>query len=336
MPRLVIQSVPRTVFFQSDAWTKSWLYHLSLQETRGEPLRVVEARFDVMGPQGLLRRDVYDEERLACHLRPADIVKHWLRPEKYERRGSCRIPANGERRMCDIVYTHHRAFPALEVRHVFRCERDNGTLFTTRFCLPLQAARQRTRLRLPFAGRWAMALGFEFFEHHGRSGGYGYDFVKLGADGLPFRGKGSRLSDWHCFGEPVLAPADGVVRAVRRDSRDNVPLRPVRNRGDHNYIRIRHAHGEESFLAHLKHDSIGVEEGQNVKEGQKLGECGNTGVTTVCPHIHLGLSVNGQGVPPMLADVRTFNPLELEDRVYTPMSVMERAVLRHGQIVENV
>jgi len=335
MPRLDIQPVPRAVFVQLDRWTKSWMYHLAIKETHGVAVRIVGATLDVMGKDGLLRRDVYDEARIAQRLKPMTVMRHWLRPSGYERKGSSRIPANGERRMCDLFYRHHKTLPATMVRHVFRCENEKGKTFRVRFGLPLMESTQRTRLRLPFRGRWIMALGFEFFEHHGRGGGLGNDFVRLGPDSLPFRGKGMRLSDWYCFGEPVLAPADGIVRAVRRDSRDNVPLRPVRDRGDFNYIHMEHPHNEQTFLAHLKHNTICVEVGQKVQEGQVLGECGNTGITTVCPHIHLGFRVGPHPVPPVFHDLQTFYPVELEDRIYAPGSVMKKGVLRHGQIVEN-
>ena len=333
--RLEIQPVPRAVFAQIDRWTKSWMYHLKIRETRGTPVRIVEATFDVMSKDGLLRRDVYDAERLAQRIKPMTVMRHWLRPSGYERKGSNRIPANGERRMSDIFYSHHKTLPVVGMRHVFRCEEENGKTFRVRFDLPVMESKQRTKLRLPFDGRWIMALGFEFFEHHGRGGGLGNDFVKLGPDSLPFRGWGTRAADWYCYGEDVLAPADGVVRAVRRDSRDNIPLTPVTDRGDFNYLHIEHAHKEHSFLAHLKHNTICVGVGQRVKAGQKLGECGNTGITTVCPHVHLGFRVGEYPVPPMLHGVRVFYPVELEDRVYAPTSVAEKAVLRHGQIVEN-
>lgn len=332
---LEIEPIPKVVFVQMDRWTKSWMYHLRIHETSGITTRIVEATFDVIGKDGLLRRDFYDEARLAQRIKPMTITRHWLRPTQYEKKGTNHIPANGEMRMCDLFYSDHKTLPVVEMRHVFRCEDAKGRTFTVRFDLPLLPTRQRTRLRLPFAGRWIMALGFEFFEHHGRVGGLGNDFVRLGPDSLPFRGKGTKPTDWYCYGEPVLAPADGVIHAVRHDSRDNIPLAPVKDRGQYNYVLIEHPHHEQTFLAHLRHESICVAVGQKVKEGQRLGCCGNTGLGTVCPHVHLGFQVKGNAVPPMLHDVRVFYPVELEDRIYAPSSVVQKAVLRHGQIVEN-
>ena len=332
---LDMQPFPSPVFVQLDRWTKSWMYHLKIRETRGLAVRIIEAQFDVVGENGLLRRDIYDEERLAQRIKPANVRRQRFRPGLYERRGSNRIPGHGARRMSDIFYSDHKTLPAVEMRHLFRCEDEQGRVFTVRLNFPLLDSPQRTRLRLPFDGPWLMAHGFEFFEHHGRQGTLGNDFFKLGPNALPFRGRGRRNSDWYSFGEPVLAPADGIVSAVRRDSRDNIPFTPVGDRGDYNYVYIEHPHKEQTFLAHFRHDSICVRVGQKVKEGQKLGECGNTETFAVGSHIHFGFCVGQHQVPPMFHDVRVFHLTELEDYVYSVLSVVRKTVLRHGQIVEN-
>ena len=332
---LEIQPVPRAVFVQLDRWTKSWMYHLDIRETRGLAVRIVQARFDVIGNNGLLRRDIYDEERLARRIKPMSVRRQRFRPDLYERKGSNRIPAHGQKRMCDIFYSHHKTLPAVEMRHVFRCEDEKGKGLKVRLDLPLLESKQRTRLRLPFDGRWIMALGNDFFEHHGRQGALGQDFFKLGPNSLPFRGKGKRNSDWYSFGQPVFAPADGIVSDVRRDSRDNIPLAPIDERGDFNYIYIEHPHNEQSFLAHFRHNSICVDVGQKVKEGQQLGICGNAGLYTMGSHIHVGFRVGQYYVPPVFHDVRVFYPIELADRIYSPTPVVRKTVLRHGQIVEN-
>ena len=268
-------------------------------------------------------------------MKPVTVRRHRFRPDLYERKGANRIPGHGARRMSDIFYSDHKTLPVVEMHHLFRCEDDRGKGFTVRFDLPLLESQQRTRLRLPFSGRWMMALGSEFFEHHGRQGALGNDFFKLGPNSLPFRGQGKRNSDWFSFGEPVLAPADGIISDVRRDSRDNIPFTPVGDRGDYNYVYIEHPHNEQTFLAHFKHDSICVDVGQKVKEGQKLGECGNTETFAIGSHIHIGFRVGEYPVPPMFHNVRVFYPTDVGDHVYSPLSVVRKTVLRHGDIVEN-
>ncbi|GIF78266.1 hypothetical protein Asi02nite_77840 [Asanoa siamensis] len=74
------------------------------------------------------------------------------------------------------------------------------------------------------------------------------------------------------LGTPALASASGtVIEAVR-----NHP-------GYGNYVRLSHANGWFSLVAHL--DSISVSVGQAVQTGHELGKVGNTGNSSG-PHLH--------------------------------------------------
>jgi murein DD-endopeptidase MepM/ murein hydrolase activator NlpD len=55
-----------------------------------------------------------------------------------------------------------------------------------------------------------------------------------------------------------------------------------------NCVVIQHREGEVSVLAHLKRGSIVVKVGDNVKRGQLLGKCGNSGNSSE-PHLHCHL-----------------------------------------------
>lgn len=55
-----------------------------------------------------------------------------------------------------------------------------------------------------------------------------------------------------------------------------------------NFVVIRHAPGEYSFLAHLVPDQITVRVGQQVARGELIGRCGNSGHSTE-PHLHFQL-----------------------------------------------
>jgi murein DD-endopeptidase MepM/ murein hydrolase activator NlpD len=55
-----------------------------------------------------------------------------------------------------------------------------------------------------------------------------------------------------------------------------------------NFVIIKHAEKEYSFIAHLKKDSVAVKAGDKVKQGQVIGLCGNSGHSTE-PHIHFHL-----------------------------------------------
>jgi len=102
-----------------------------------------------------------------------------------------------------------------------------------------------------------------------RSYGYGFGSYHAGSD---FDGQG---------GEPVLAPADGVV----------ILAEPLVVRG--NAILVDHGWGVVSGFWHLS--EFAVEVGDRVSQGQRIGALGNTGLSTGA-HLHWELWVNGSAV----------------------------------------
>ena len=76
------------------------------------------------------------------------------------------------------------------------------------------------------------------------------------------------------LGTPVIAAADGVV-IVAKDGGWNGAYG--------SYVVVAHPNGTQTLYAHL--NSVSVERGQSVKQGQKLGGMGNTGRSTG-PHLH--------------------------------------------------
>ncbi|XVH32481.1 M23 family metallopeptidase [Haloferacaceae archaeon DSL9] len=165
------------------------------------------------------------------------------------------------------------------------------------------------RYRLPFDGTWTV-LGGGLGEEHSHSWGlltqrYAYDFVITDDRGRTHRGDGTALEDYHCYGEPVLAPADGTVVDVRNAHRDCphpggwLDWRTTDIRG--NYVTIEHAPDEYSVLAHLVPGSIPVAVGDEVTRGQRVGRCGNSGNSTE-PHLHFHLQdtpdfIRSMGLP---------------------------------------
>jgi hypothetical protein len=128
------------------------------------------------------------------------------------------------------------------------------------------------------------------------------------------------------FGQPVLAPADGVVVKVsawQRDhwSRNSLPgvayllaegivrefTGPGRILGNHVVLDL--GDGVYAALAHLRRRSVLVRVGQRVTAGDRLAECGNSGNSSE-PHLHFqlmdhpnvllaaGLPFRFRGLPP--------------------------------------
>ena len=88
-------------------------------------------------------------------------------------------------------------------------------------------------------------------------------------------------------GEPVVAPADGVV-ILAAD-------RPFTLEG--NLLMIDHGHGLNSAFLHLSR--IDVSPGQHVSQGQRIGAIGATGRATG-PHLHWSMKWNDARIDPML------------------------------------
>ncbi len=85
-------------------------------------------------------------------------------------------------------------------------------------------------------------------------------------------------------GMPIVAAANGKVIERKYDAL-----------GFGNYVVIRHSYGFQTKYGHL--DSVYVEEGDTVTQGQKIGTMGNTGLSTG-PHLHFEVRIGSQVVDP--------------------------------------
>lgn len=147
---------------------------------------------------------------------------------------------------------------------------------------------------LPFAGEWQTANGgvtkelshsWEILPQR-----YAYDFYITDENGCSFSGERTNLNSYYCYGKDVLAPADGIVVAVKNHFPDCRIMADGQTDPDTpdiggNRIIIRHSHGAYSAACHLMPESAAVQKGQAVKRGEVIGRCGNSGNTTE-PHIH--------------------------------------------------
>lgn len=145
--------------------------------------------------------------------------------------------------------------------------------------------------RLPFDGAWYTLAGGSDMErnYHVTTAPWrwAYDFAPR-KDGSRFEGDGDELSDYYCFGEPVLASAGGRVVKLEDEKKDKPPQEfdQYSVMGNHVVIKV----GEEEFVwvGHLKEGSVPVEVGQTVEPGEVIGKCGNSG-RAVEPHVHVHL-----------------------------------------------
>lgn len=167
----------------------------------------------------------------------------------------------------------------------------------------------KAALRLPFEGGWFVAWGGRSLEqnYHAASPDqrFAYDFLKR-VDGSSHRGDGAQLADYHCWNQPILAPAAGrVVAAV-----DGLPDQAIGTTNTDapagNHVMLDLGNGEYALLAHFRQGSLQVEADDRVAAGDVLGRCGNSGNTSE-PHLHFHLQDSphfgqGAGLPAFFND----------------------------------
>ena len=116
---------------------------------------------------------------------------------------------------------------------------------------------------------------------------YAYDILIM-KDGVSFTGDPKNNESYFAFGKEIIAPCDAKVVKVITGVEDNIPgeLNPEQLTG--NTIVLETSNKEYILFAHLKHQSIVVREGQFIRQGALLAQCGNSGNTSE-PHLHLSL-----------------------------------------------
>jgi murein DD-endopeptidase len=98
-------------------------------------------------------------------------------------------------------------------------------------------------------------------------------------------------SNYHAWGQDVLAVADGVVASIHDGIPENVPglnsraVPITRETIGGNYIILDIGNGNYAFYAHLQPGSLRVGVGDLVRRGDVIGLVGNSGNSTE-PHLH--------------------------------------------------
>jgi len=158
--------------------------------------------------------------------------------------------------------------------------------------------KDTAKLRLPFNGEWFVAQGghtvFENNYMQSDEQKFALDFVLL-KSGRAYTVDSSANESFYCFGQPILAPADGTVIKVEDGYVDNPPGKPSNDSPHGNLIVISHGNKEFSSIDHLKQNSAKVKRGDAVRQGDPIAECGNSG-NSPGPHVHFQFQ-NTAGFP---------------------------------------
>jgi hypothetical protein len=199
---------------------------------------------------------------------------------------------------------HHFSVPVAlkvdRVRYRLTLTRD-GRPVEAQLDVPLERYQSQASLICPIKGRFMIVAGHDANEPHagGWSQQHAYDIMTLGPSFGFARNEGHRNDDYFSWGQPVLAPADGVIVSARQDVADNpIPavidaklyerLPDPRTAYTGNTVVIDHGQGEYSALSHFQKGSVKVEAGQRVRRGEQIGRIGNSGSSEL-PHLHYQL-----------------------------------------------
>jgi hypothetical protein len=136
-------------------------------------------------------------------------------------------------------------------------------------------------------------------------GRFAIDWVRLGADGT-YAAETTAANDRNGYGAEVLAVADGLVVHAMDDIADNVgaptaAAHALENETG-NFVALDIGNGRFAFYEHLQHGSVAVKPGDRVRRGQVIGRLGNSGSTSIGPHLHFHVSdaasaLGAEGLP---------------------------------------
>ena len=112
-------------------------------------------------------------------------------------------------------------------------------------------------------------------------------YSKFGPRKAPTKGASTYHQGWDIggeFGAPIVSTLAGKVIVATYNSSAG------------NYVKVEHQPGFVTAYMHMSKIKVSV--GDYVKQGQILGLCGSTGVSTG-PHLHFGVQINGVYVDPV-------------------------------------
>ena len=173
----------------------------------------------------------------------------------------------------------------------------------------------------PFFGSWQIYQGFNGRYTHQAPWQYALDFI-MTEENKSYHDKGYVVEDYHCFGLPIVSPVYGKVVRTTHSLSDNIPGEVDVKNNWGNFILIRLQSGLYVLLAHLKKNSIKVNENDEVTPGQVIAACGNSGRSPQ-PHLHLQVQetafLGSKTFPFHISSIILENPQQQEFKlVYRP------------------
>jgi len=150
----------------------------------------------------------------------------------------------------------------------------------------------KTEFQFPVKGKWFVFWGgndvMSNYHYAHETQRYALDIVRTQEDSS-YQGDAAVNENYYAFGEPLYAAADGTVVEVKNDIPDNTPGVMNAEEPAGNVVVIDHGNGEYSITAHIKEGSVAVKTGDKVKQGDLIGQLGNSGNSSEA-HLHFQVS----------------------------------------------
>lgn len=142
-----------------------------------------------------------------------------------------------------------------------------------------------TPISLPVMGEWYVDQGHNGAITHREEWRHAWDFVITDQKGRQYKNDGRQREDYYCYRKPLIAAADGKVVEIKNQVADNPIGETNLQQNWGNSILIEHAPSLYSQISHILPGSFKVSKGDQVKKGQVLALCGNSGRSPT-PHVH--------------------------------------------------
>ncbi len=199
--------------------------------------------------------------------------------------------------------------------------------------IPIKAYKTKNEYIFPLKGDWLVWGNCDDTMSHRtmHSQEFGMDLVKFNDDMMMPQIGSTPNKDFKMYNKEIIAIADGKVIDCFGNSPENpaapdmLPDEEIADIAEKygfivaasgNYVVLEHDNGEYSFYGHMVKDSVKVEKGQTVKQGQVLGRLGNSGSSTG-PHLHFHLMagpdlMTSRGLPCHFTNIMDFTGQKVE------------------------
>ncbi|MGY5876851.1 MAG: M23 family metallopeptidase [Candidatus Thorarchaeota archaeon] len=171
--------------------------------------------------------------------------------------------------------------------------------------VPIRSYESKNDYIFPLRGTWIVWGNWDVTTSHRtmHSQEFAMDLMEYNDDLMIPQVGSTPNEEFKMYNKEVIAIADGEVVDCFDGAPENPTapeMLPSEKRAEiakgygfvvaasGNYVILKHQDDEYSFYAHLVTDSVTVEKGQKVKQGQVIGRLGNSGNSTG-PHLHFHL-----------------------------------------------